>query len=79
MTGNMNSGGESILYVIWLAFAAIYFCQGAATGALRRHRGRSAKAVWPIPNWGRLLCLLIGGGFAAATVVAFLRIFKTSK
>jgi hypothetical protein len=60
---------RSIIYVMWLAFLAIYFLQGAVTGALRKRRGQSPRAVWPVPIWGRLLCLLIGGGFAAAVFV----------
>jgi hypothetical protein len=66
----------SIIYVIWLVFIALYFLQGAVTGALRKRRGRSANAVWLIPNWARLLCLFVSSGFAVAAVFVFIRISK---
>ena len=65
-----------IVYVIWLAFLALYFFQGAVKGALRKRRGKSVDAVWLIPSWGRLLCLLISSGFAVAAVLVFIRISK---
>jgi len=37
MAAGQESGGiSSIIYVIWLVFLAVYFFQGAVTGALRK-------------------------------------------
>lgn len=75
-------GGKSgsvipTIYVAWLVLLALYFLQGAVTGALRKRRGRSANAVWLIPSWARLLCLLISSGFAVAAVLYLLE-FQSS-
>jgi hypothetical protein len=45
---------KSVMYTLWLVFSGIYFLQGAVTGSLRKRRGLSADAVWPIQNWARL-------------------------
>jgi hypothetical protein len=52
----MSDQMKSVMCTLWLVFSGIYFLQGAATGSLRKRRGRSADAVWPIPNWARLVC-----------------------
>jgi protein-S-isoprenylcysteine O-methyltransferase Ste14 len=67
-----------ILYILWLSFAAIFFLQGAVTGSLRKRRGVSADAVWPIPQWARLLWLL-AACFGLAALLVFLRSFGQSK
>jgi hypothetical protein len=64
----MSDQMKSVMYTIWLVFAGIYFLQGAVTGSLRQRRGRSDDAVWPIPNWARLVCLFVAGSFGAAGV-----------
>jgi hypothetical protein len=71
----MSDQMKSVMYTLWLVFAGIYFLQGAVTGSLRHRRGRSADAVWRIPNWARLACLFVAGFFAAATVFVFVRAF----
>jgi hypothetical protein len=63
------------MYSLWLVFLGIYFLQGAITGSLRKRRGRSAEAVWPIPNWARFAGLLLAGSFAAAAMFVFMRAF----
>jgi hypothetical protein len=71
----MSDHVKIVIYTLWLVFAGIYFLQGAVTGSLRKRRGRSADAVWPIPNWARLVCLFVAGSFAAAAVFVFVRAF----
>jgi len=71
----MSDEMKGVLYSVWLVFLGIYFLQGAITGSLRKRRGRSADAVWPIPNWARLACLLVAGSFAVAAVFVFMRTF----
>jgi hypothetical protein len=66
---------QSVMYTIWLVFIGIYFLQGAVTGSLRKRRGMSADAVWPIPQWARLLCLFVSGLFGAAAIFVFIRAF----
>jgi hypothetical protein len=65
-----------IFYVIWLVFLAMYFFQGAVTGALRKGRGRSPEAVWPIPTWSRMLCLILGVTFTTFAALVLLKNFK---
>jgi hypothetical protein len=71
----MSDQMKSVMYTLWLVFLGIYFLQGAVTGSLRKKRGRSADAVWPISNWARLVCLFVAGSFAAAAVFLFVRAF----
>ncbi len=71
----MTDQMKSVMYTLWLVFLGIYFLQGAVTGSLRKRRGRSADAVWPIPNWARLVCLFLAGSFATAAVFVFFRAF----
>jgi hypothetical protein len=71
----MSDELRGAMYSLWLVFLGIYFLQGAVTGSLRRRRGRSDDAVWPIPNWARFACLIVAGSFAAAAVFVFLRAF----
>jgi hypothetical protein len=72
----MTNEMKSVMYSLWLVFLGIYFLQAAITGSLRKRRGRSAGAVWPIPNWARLACLLVAGSFAAAAIFIFVRTFS---
>jgi hypothetical protein len=71
----MSDEMKGLVYSLWLLFLGIYFLQGAITGSLRKRRGRSADAVWPIPNWAGLVCLLIAGSFAAAAIIVFRHAF----
>jgi hypothetical protein len=71
----MGNEMKRVMYSIWLVFLGIYFLQGAITGSLRKRRGRSLDAVWPIPNWARLACLLVAGSFAAAAIFVFMHAF----
>ena len=64
-----------VMYTLWLVFIGIFFLQGAVTGSLRKRRGRSADAVWRIPNWARLVCLFVSGVFGAAAIFVFIRAF----
>ena len=66
---------QSMLYTLWLVFIGIYFLRGAVTGSVRNRRGRSPDAVWPIPNWARLVCLAASGLFGAAAIFVFIRAF----
>jgi len=71
----MASHTQSVLYTLWLVFIGIFFLQGAITGSLRKGRGRSPQAVWPIPNWARVVCLLVSGLFGVAAIIVFVRAF----
>ena len=62
---------KSVMCTLGLVLPGIYFLQGAVTGSLRKRRGRSADAVWVIPNWARLACLFVAGSFATAAVFVF--------
>lgn len=59
------------VYALGMLFMAIYFFHGAFTGTLRRRRVRSPDPISLIPNWARLVCLVIGSLFAAAAGFAF--------
>jgi hypothetical protein len=71
----MSDQMKSVMYALSLVFAGVYFLQGVVTGALRKRRGRSADAIWPIPNSARLVCLFAAGSFTAAAIFVFMRAF----
>jgi len=50
----MSDELQGAMYSLWLVFLGIYFLQDTVTGSLRRRRGRSADAVWPIPKLGEI-------------------------
>jgi hypothetical protein len=64
---------NGMIYTLWLVFLAIGMFQSAATGKIRQVR---SKRYWTIPTCGRLLCLLIGGGCAAAAVFVTAHFFS---
>ena len=71
----MSEEMKGVLYSLWLVFLGIYFLQGAMTGSLQKGGRGGRSAVWRIPSWARLACLLVAGSFAAAAVFVFMRAF----
>jgi hypothetical protein len=67
---------DIVLWFIWPAFIGIGFLQAAITGRFRLRRGMSPDATTPIPNWARLVCLLLSGVFGALSLYIFLRHFN---
>jgi len=68
---------NSVIYTLWLVFLAITMFQGAATGKI--HQARSKK-YWPVPSWGRVICLVLrvisGGAAIFMTVRYFSPLFR---
>jgi hypothetical protein len=67
---------DIVLWFIWPAFVGISFLLAAITGRFRLRRGRSLDDTLPIPNWARLVCLLLAGVFGALSLYILLRHFN---